>query len=138
MPRTIRTIWQRLGFRGAALLFFALLDLVYAFSLFFPPATGKQTASMRWVADVAPLPVWGSLWALVGVVCLAYALRRHDKVAFSAAIAIKILWGATHLMASLFGHVERAYVSATIWLCVAGFVAIISAWPEPDRRTGGE
>lgn len=131
--QVLHRLWTRIGFRGSALLFFAVLDLVYAFSLFFPPPGPQQTASMRWVADVAPLPVWAALWGVVGVICLAFAVRHYDKVAFSAAIAIKILWGVMHLLAWLLGDVQRAYVSATIWLCVAGFVAIISAWPEPEH-----
>lgn len=130
-------IWSRLGFRGSALLFFAVLDFVFSFSYFNPPPEQRQTASLKYVADVAPLWVWATLWGVVGILCLVFAFRRQDKVAFAAAIAIKILWGGIYLGGALIAHLERAYVSAGLWLCIAGFVAIISAWPEPARVTKG-
>lgn len=138
MPQAARCFWSRIGFRGSALLFFAVLDGVFAFSYFNPPPEQRQAASLRYVADVAPLWFWGALWGAVGLLCLICAFRRHDKTAFAAAIAVKILWGGLYLSGAFVAHLERAYVSAGLWLCIAGFVAIISAWPEPARHTGGD
>lgn len=137
MRGTVNRIWSSVGFRGSALLFFAVLDFVIGFSYLYPPPEQRQTASLRYLADLAPLPAWGAVWGAVGVVCLVFAFRRHDKVAFAAAIGIKILWGGIYVGGALVAHLERAYVSAGLWLCIAGFVAIISAWPEPDRIAKG-
>lgn len=133
MPRTINRLWLRLGFRGSALLFFATLDATFSFSYFKPPPEARQSAGLRFVDTVAPLWFWGALWGAVGLLCLLYAFRTKDKVAFSAAIGIKILWGCLYIVGAFTAHLERAYVSAGLWLCIAGFVGIIAAWPEPSR-----
>jgi hypothetical protein len=119
----------RVGRRGCALLFFAFLDFVYSVSLFAPSAA--SAANVRFLEDLAPFPLWGSLWAAVGVVCLVNAFRIKDRVGFAAAIAIKVLWSGVYTLAAVNDTADRAYVSATIWLCLAGWVGVISAWPEP-------
>lgn len=133
MPRTINRFWRRLGFRGSALLFFFVLDEVFAFSYFKPPPEVRLSAGLKFVDSVAPLWFWGALWAAVGLVCLLFAFRTRDKVAFAAAIGIKILWGGLYIVGAFTANLERAYVSAGLWLCIAGFVGIIAAWPEPSR-----
>lgn len=120
----------RIGRRGASLLFFALLDIIYCISLLFPPKEAQTNPTFVFIKSVAPLGLWAALWAAAGILCLRDAFRASDKVGFAAAIAIKVLWGLLFI-AGMFLHVERAYVSATIWLCLAGWVAIISSWPEP-------
>ncbi len=144
MSRTVNRLWYRLGFRGSALLFFAVLDFVFSFSYFNPPPEVRQSPSLKYIDSVAPLWFWGALWGAVGLVCLAFAFRTRDKVAFSAAIGIKILWGGLYIGGAFIANLERAYVSAGLWLCIAGFVGIISAWPEPSQgerrahRHGGD
>lgn len=124
-------IWQRLGRRGAALLFFGLLDVAYALNLFFPAPQARRSSSVTFLADVMPLWAWGLLWSIPAVLCLSLAWTRRDQAAFASAIAIKCVWGLTTLFGGLSGAIERAYVSVAIWLALAAFVAIISSWPEP-------
>ncbi len=123
---------ERIGRRGAALAFFALLDLVYAYSLFFPAAETRRTSTTRFIESVAPLPLWGALWAGAGLACLVCVLRVYDRIGFAATMAVQTLWGLLFAVATVVG-VERAYLSAALWLCAAGWVAIISGWPEPPR-----
>lgn len=129
--RLPRYLWRHLGRRGVAMLFFGLLDLVYAFSLFNPPPPAERASGMAFVATVAPLWAWGAMWLIVGLICLAQAWARNDQVGFAAAIMIKCVWGTLYLVGGLVGVVDRAYVSVVIWLALAGFVAVISSWPEP-------
>lgn len=124
-------LWHHLGRRGVALLFFGLLDLVYAFSLFNPLPVERRGSGQAFVASVAPLPFWGAMWLAVGLVCLVQAWARRDQIGFAAAIMIKCVWGTVFLIGGLTGQIERAYVSVVIWLALAGFVAVISTWPEP-------
>jgi hypothetical protein len=127
-------VGARLGRRGCALLFFAFLDLVYCHALLFPSASARRTPSLTFLASVVPLWGWALLWGSVGVVCLVFAFRRHDQPGFSAAIAVKVLWGAMYLGGWLFADLDRGYVSATIWLAFAAFVALLSGWPEPNGK----
>jgi hypothetical protein len=131
MRRAAKSLRQRVGHRGSALLFFALLDIVIGLSLLAPSRQARHTDSLVYLASILPLWVWSIAWGAVGVTCLVYAGRRRDQVAFSAAIGIKVLWGLVSLGGWLLGEVDRGYVSAAVWLAMAAFVAIIGAWPEP-------
>lgn len=127
----MRRLLNRVGRRGAALLFFSLVDLLYGLSLANPPAEAKLSPTVAFIRDVAPLNAWAALWAGVGIVCLAGAFMQHDRWAFAAAVALKTLWGGTFLAGWLFAGLERGWVSAVIWLAMAAWVLIISSWPEP-------
>jgi hypothetical protein len=124
---------HRIGRRGTALLFFAFLDLVFAFSLFRPLPDAQRNTGTVFINHLAPLWLWGLLWLAAGLLCLIYAFRSEDRVAFAAAIAIKVLWGLVYALGGILVHIERAWLAAAIWLSMAGWVYIISTWPEPHR-----
>jgi hypothetical protein len=126
-------ILRRIGRRGAALLFFAFLDLVYSLSLLSPPAEARNNPSFRYIAAIAPLKFWAVLWGIGFLACLFYAFRFSDRVGFAVAIAIKVLWGVLYLIGWMFFGLDRGYVSAAIWLSLAGWIAIISTWPDISR-----
>ncbi len=119
----------RIGRRGAALLFFSLLDLIYAYSLFNPAPEVRRSAGLLYLQSLLPLWAWGIAWGGAGIACLIGAFMKSDKWSFACAIGVKSLWGFIYLGAALVG-LERAYLSAAIWLCLAVWVAIIASWPE--------
>jgi hypothetical protein len=127
-------VTRRVGRRGAALLFFALLDLVYAHSLLWPPHAARTSDTLQFVASLAPLWGWAILWSGGGLACLVWAFRRQDQPGFAAAIAVYVLWGLTMLGGQATGRVERGYVSAVIWLTLAAFVGLLATWPEPGGK----
>ena len=136
MAEQARTIFERVGRRGAALLFFTLLDLVYCVSLL----TGPRPLSplYAWMDSVAPLPMWAVLWGAVGLIGLYFAFRTYDTPAFMAAVALKVAWGLSALFGWIAGAVPLGYVSAVIWLAFAAFVFLIAggippANPRPGR-----
>jgi hypothetical protein len=136
MGRVASAYWRRVGRRGSALLFFAVLDLIYGFSLFNPTPTAAANPGFVFIAGIAPLRVWGGLWLAVGLVCLAGAFVREDSFAWAAAMALKVLWGTVFLCGWLLTGLERGYVSAAIWLCAAALVALLGSWPEPPIGGG--
>jgi hypothetical protein len=128
-------VLQRVGRRGAALLFFALLDAVICFSLLDmrPPLTPLYA----WMTGVMPLTAWAVCWGGVGAVCLVFAFRLYDTPGFAAAVALKVAWGGFSLLGWLSG-VERGYVSAIVWLSFAAFVFLIAGGiPAPHRPDRG-
>lgn len=133
---SVSRVWARVGRRGSALLFFSMLDWVYAFSLLNPPEESTRLPSLMFVSRIAPLWVWACLWLIPAVLCLCQAWTRHDQVAFTSAIAIKVLWGTLYLIGWVVVGLDRAYVSLVIWWALAGFVAIIASWPEPPATPG--
>jgi hypothetical protein len=124
-----RRLRRRIGRRGASLLFFAFLDVVYAVAI----ATAPLTPTYVFLATVLPLPVWAAMWAAVGAVCAAGAFTRGDKLAFACASWIKVGWACVHAAGWVLGDLPRGWVWVVIWLAVAGFVQIIAGWAEPRR-----
>jgi len=123
-----------IGRRGEFLLFLTLLDLLYGLSLLRPARAAQQSPTTRFLTEVMPLPVWGGLWLVVGLICLAGAFGRCDRAAYAAAAALKVLWGGMFLIGWAAGVIERGWVGAIIWLAFAFFVVRIASWPEPERR----
>lgn len=128
-----RTVGHVIGRRGASLLFFAMLDFIYGYSLADPPAESAQSTTTRFIATVAPLSVWATLWIAVGLVCLICAFRVRDRLAFAAAVGLKVLWGGTFLVGWMIAGLDRGWLASAIWLALALFAFIISSWPEPPE-----
>ncbi len=131
------SLGTRIGRRGAALLFFSLLDAVYCYGLLAAPR--PLVPFYAWMDGIMPLATWAACWGLVGAICLLYAFRAHDTPAFMAAVALKVGWGLLSLFGWMASVVDRGYVSAVIWLAFAAFVYLIAggipaAPPRPPRR----
>lgn len=127
----------RLGRRGAALLFFTMLDSVYCYGLLTLPR--PLAPFYAWMNAVVPLSVWAAGWGLVGLACLLYAFRAYDTPAFMAAVSLKVGWGLLSFFGWIAGAVDRGYVSTVVWLGFAAFVFLIAggipaAPPRPPRR----
>jgi hypothetical protein len=133
--------WVRaphIGRRGASLLFLALLDLVFGFSLAAPAPEALRSPTAVFISGVAPLWFWALLWTTVGLLCLVGAFIHRDRVAFAAAVSVKVLWGSLYLAGWATGGLDRGWAAAVIWLPMAAWIAIISGWPEkPPRRPMG-
>jgi hypothetical protein len=124
-----RVTHRRLGRRGECLMFFGVLDLVYAWSMFFAtPTVLMGNSTYRWVGSIAPLQAWAMLWALVGLICIYHAFQQFDRFGFIAAIGIKVVWGVLSLGGWLVDDVSLGAVG--IWLGLAGLVWRISGWRE--------
>ncbi len=126
-------ILARIGRRGAALLFFALLDFVYGFALL--TAARPLTALHAWMDAIMPLTAWAACWWAVGLICLIFAFMTSDTAAFMAAVAIKVAWGMPALFGWMSGKVPLGYLAAVIWLAFAAFVYLIAGGIPPAQRS---
>lgn len=127
---------HRVGRRGAALLFFTLLDLIYCWGLLDIPR--PLTPLYAWMNHVLPLDAWAFCWGAVGLVCLFFAFRLYDTPAFMAAVGLKVAWGLLALFGWLAGAIDRGYISAVVWLGFAAFVFLIAGGiPPAAPRPGG-
>ena len=133
MRRAAAGLRRRVGHRGAALLFLALIDLVYCFRLLAPSPRDREGPWLSFLAGIFPLWVWAALWGGVGVLCLSRSWRRRDSGAFAFAIGIKVLWTLLSLAGGVVGGVGQWYLNAVVWAGFAGFVGIIASWPEPPH-----
>jgi hypothetical protein len=132
--RHLRALRHRIGFRGATLLFFAVIDLGYGWSLANPLPEAERSATIRWADTLIPLPVWAAWWLTTAAVCVWYAFRPDDRLGFAAAAVLKGATGMVMATGWAFGYVQRGWVSAVIWLVMAGWVTLIAHWPEPPPR----
>ncbi|MFG2001672.1 PAS domain-containing protein [Spirillospora sp. NPDC048911] len=124
-------IKARIGRRGAALLVFAFIDLVYGLSMISSSPDIRGVAIYKFAATMMPLAAWGILWTAIGMCCLVSAFLRRDSAGFAAAIGIKVGWALLALIGWGTGEVPRGYVSVSIWAVFAGLVGVIASWPEP-------
>jgi hypothetical protein len=127
---------RRIGRRGAALLAFAFVDFVLAWSLVDPQAKllTAQVPTYRAHFEIAPIEFWGIAWALVGLSCVVHAFLSRDQVGFAAAIGIKLVWAVAFVGSWVIYDVPRGWLGAATWAVVAALVGVISGWPEPTRR----
>jgi len=121
-----RRLMHRLGRRGAALTFFGILDLAIAASLVGPVAPTTRAA-----AELMSPWAWAGLWASVAALCFVGAWVRWDHYAFTAAIAMKVIWSGEVLASWLLYDAQRGWLGAVVWAAFAAFIAVIAGWPEP-------
>lgn len=129
MLNTLRSLVIRIGRRGSYLLFLAILDFVYGYSLLAAVNPALQKVNL-----FLPLEAWGIAWLIVGVICLVQAFAKLDRVAFSLAVTIKALWGLAFVFS--WGFTTTAplgWLSGVVWITFAIMTAIISYWPEQRR-----
>ena len=130
------TLRRHPGRRGEALLFFALLDVLYAVRLLNPPTPLGST--LTWPQTLMPLWVWAVCWGGVGVLCAVGAFLEDDTAAFIGAVSLKIAWGLVALLGWLSGELDGGYVQAAIWLGAAWLVfRVAGGIPPPHRRDQG-
>lgn len=130
----LRDLTRRIGRRGAILLSLAFIDGIYGVGLLNRPPEARAQPVYVWISGLAPLPVWGSLWLAVAVTCAAMAFVAYDVAAFTAAMALKVVWGTLAGAGWVLGEVPRGYVSTAIWYFAAFIVGITASWPEPAPR----
>jgi hypothetical protein len=134
MRRAVRTLNRRVGRRGTALLAFAVLDVAYSLRL--ATARSAPQSLYSWLHGPLPLWPWALPWLLVAGCCLAGASWGRDRVAFTAAIGIKVLWCCLYLCGWVLGEIDDGWVSAAIWGTFAIIVWLIAGWPEPVNGEG--
>jgi hypothetical protein len=129
---------HRLGRRGCALLAFAFIDYVIGWS-FLDREGGAQVqtlASYRPLLAALPVTAWAWIWLSVAALCTVQALaRRHDEAAYTAAIAIKVVWSFGMFLGWIVYDAPRGWLSAALWGVLAALVATIAGWPEPRDRS---
>lgn len=121
MARLVRMV----GRRGAFLLFLALLDVLYGYSIAVSPAPQEQAYSL-----ILPARVWAVAWIAAGVVCAASAPARRDWPGYTAAAVIKMSWAALWARLWIVGGFPRGWVSLVVWAAFAGVVVMVAGWPE--------
>jgi hypothetical protein len=117
----------RVGRRGSFLIFLALLDLLFGYSLLTP--AGPQGE----VDLYLPEDAWAWIWIGVGVVCLFSAFVKSDRIAFTLAATLLIMWSGLMAIIWHVDRIPRGWVSAVIFFAFGIVCLIVSSWPEPPK-----
>lgn len=122
----IMRVVARIGRRGSYLIFIALLDMLYGYSLI-----AQQGPLFNRAPLFLPYPVWGWIWIGVAAICAWQAFVRIDRIGYTAAVILKFVWGVLALYDWFtLPNEPRGWLSGVIWLAFAMLTAIVSNWPE--------
>src|ERR1700747_731043 len=91
--KRIRNVVYRVGHRGTFLLFLAIFDFLFGYSLYTEPG---PAASLNFFF---PLHIWGIVWIVAGTILLSGVAVRRDYVQFTAATLIKAIWAVLYIRA---------------------------------------
>jgi len=117
-----------LGRRGAALGVLAALDVIMATRLLTVDQPYPEFYS--WLAGLMPLWVPALVWACAAIVIGSQILGRRDTAAWTAAVVLKEIWAALHILAWLCGGNPDGWTSAALWTALAALAAVIAGWAD--------
>lgn len=118
---------RRVGHRGRALLYFGMVNAIYAIGLFTAP--DDANATFRWFASIAPLESWAALWLGSGLAAWYHAFHRHDRFGFVALMGVYVVWSIGCLAGWVTDDITLGAVG--IWAGLVFLVHDISSWAEP-------
>jgi hypothetical protein len=124
----------RIGRRGLFLLFLALLDILYGWSLLASPPLALGLP----LHLILPQMSWAWLWISTGLFLVPGAFLKADRLFFALAAFLKAAWAGAWVDVWLSdAFFPRAWVSVVIWGAFAGVVVVIATWPEVRTIKGG-
>ena len=116
---------RRIGRRGATLLFLGLLNVSTGLNLL-SSTNAQVTAFTR----ILPLSMWAALWLSSGIIALIQAFTYNDRLAFTFAAGMMSVWGLTYVTAWALNLIDRGWLGGIIYIALAGWILILSSWPE--------
>ncbi|AHI21616.1 hypothetical protein PBI_COLLEEN_26 [Corynebacterium phage Colleen] len=103
-----------------------------------PPPPGSHPAESS-----LPMPVWGVIWLVVGVICIISSITRStivDVIALCSGVMLNAGWGMSFVFASLEGVSHRSWVSSVGYFSVV-ILVVWAVWrgkrgdiPKEDRE----
>lgn len=130
----LRKITYKVGRRGSYLLFLALLDFLFGYSLMTTPAVEARLTDL-----ILPYKVWGVIWIIVGAFCLWQAFVKLDRLAYSLSVTLSAIWGVVMLISWYHSQIDpNGWITGVIFLAFGLLTGIVSYWPEhhaiPERE----
>lgn len=136
MKAKCKGLVHRIGHRGSFLLFLAVLDFLYGYSMIVSP--------IHKLPALLPLHIWGIIWICVGFIMIPGAFAKRDRVPYGVAATIKAAWAGQWVLIWLYDSkvVSNAWANVALWAAFSGIIVIVSTWPEVrpmwGRRSGGK
>ena len=140
--RAARALTKRLGTHGLGLLLIAMLWGLIGVSIFSEPASVYPGL----LHLLIPTPIRATMWLLPASLCFVAALDakgpRRDGLALVAAVVpvmirlVSYLWAwMVEIIPGVPDGNPRGWVSASVYACMVGFVALVAAIPDERGRS---
>lgn len=125
-----------IGRRGSMLLVLGSIDIVYGIALleqaWYPPGTAFWWPSSLSQLYGLPIYIWGVVWVGVGLFLFTGIPRSlPDWPQFTAAVAIKVWWAFTAILASSYDISTGSWGPGAIYTGFALIVLISAGWEDP-------
>lgn len=137
MTRLWRRAYGLLGHRGLFLLLLGVVEIIYGAGLL--TAAGRDTRTEHWwpasVGDLGglPLDLWGTVWVLIGSLCLLTAWTAADRIGYAAGVLLNVGWSAFAVQRWLATGEAGSWAPAAIYTGIAVGVFLVAGWPEPPK-----
>lgn len=133
----LRYAMRHVGRRGGYLTFLALVDVTVAYALLQPlPLNLDRRPFYAPFVAVMPLSWWAAWWLGTGLLAAAAAVCHALRpVTFSAAAALKTVWGLGYLAGWVLDlpAFTRGYQTAMIYTAFALVTLLVAGWRENDQ-----
>jgi hypothetical protein len=134
----VRRAATRVGHRGALLILLGGIALLYGLSLITTPPP-PHPPGLRLLLGLMDLHKWGATLAIAGTLAMVCSPLRQgrDWPGFAALVLVWLPWSLSYLVSWWpQGENHRGWVSALVFLALAGVPAVGAGWEEPRvRRT---
>jgi hypothetical protein len=124
------------GHRGAFQLVFAAVYLVVGISFVLNPDGASRQQSLRWLADLGAISLFGWLWIVAAVAATAGAFmpRPKDWFGFFMLVFAPAVWGGLFIIGVCTGANPFGLITAVIYWCFAAAPMIVSGMQGPGDR----
>ena len=137
MKHARAAVYGKLGHRGMFLLLLGVVEITYGGGLL--AAARTPPARLHWWPGSTgelgglPLNLWGTVWVLIGTLCLLTAWTAADRIGYAAAVLLNCGWSAFAVQRWLTTSEAGAWSPAAIYTGIAVGVFLVSGWPEPPK-----
>lgn len=133
--RVARRLGRALGRRGAILLCYGTVWLLYGYGQIISPQPDQRGLDL--LLRAWPLQVWGYLWITAGLMAIVFAWLPQglDTAGFVAVVAIALPWTLGYLVSWWpMGVFPRGWIAAAIWGVITAPVGVVVGWREPPAK----
>jgi hypothetical protein len=132
----VRRAARRVGHRGALLILLGGIALLYGVSLITTPPT-PHPLGLHLLLGLMGLHGWGATLAAAGVIAVLCAPlgQGRDWLGYAALVLVWLPWSLSYFVSWWpQGENPRGWVSALVFLALAGVPAVGATWEENAPR----